>query len=234
MKKLYRNIILVLVLLLSLFLVGCGEQPSLKNPYDQANYTLTSTFNFSKELTLDEAKQALAEAASYFATAKSYSYTQTITGEYDSQYSYQGITKIDVSGSTPKASIELTGTTEYALYIADNKAYMNYNGYKTYFDFKTDLSDLIDKAQQSFGAFTSFDEANLTQESLILCGIDDSETTVIKFKYDAETTVMVAINEGKIMKVLYANDDSIEYTSNYDYNAVTVTLPSDLDSYVEK
>ena len=234
MKKLYGNIIIIFVLALSVLLVGCGEITPSKKDYNEANYTMDATFTFEKELTLDEAKQALAQAAAYFKEAKSYSYTQTLTGEYDSQYNYQGTTKIDVTGATPKASIELTGTTEYAFYIADNKAYFNYNGYKTYYEISSDLSDLVEKTQQSLGAFVSFDEASLTQESLLLCGTDDSETTVIKFKFDEETTVMVVINEQKIMKVLYVNDDAIEYVSKYDYNPVTVTLPSDLDSYVKK
>ena len=157
-----------------------------------------------------------------------------MTGEYDSQYNYQGVTKIDVTGATPLASIELTGTTEYGFYVANNKAYLNYNGYKTSYDVKTDLSDLVEATQESLGAFVSFDENSLTQENLVFAGVDKDDVTVIKYNVSSDATVIIVIHEEKIMKVLYSNTSSVEYISKYDYNAVTVTLPSDLDSYIAK
>jgi len=235
MKKLYKSSLLIVIIAVCLFLVGCGgENPPAKKEYNEANYTFTSIPTFEKELTIEEVKTALSSAVAYFATAKSYSYTQTMTGEYDSQYNYQGVTKIDVSGSTPKASIELTGTTEYAFYVAEGKAYLNYNGYKICYAVETNLSDLIEKTQGSIGAFVSFDEKNITADNLEFAGEDKDGATVVKYNVSDEASVIIVIHENKIMKVLYANDDSIEYVSKYDYNPVTVTLPSDLDSYVEQ
>lgn len=235
MKKLYKSTLLVFILSLCLLLLGCGGPgPDVKKEYKEENYTLSYVAAFEKELTLDEAKSSLAKARAYFATAKSYSYTQTMTGEYDSQYNYQGVTKIDVTGATPLASIELTGTTEYGFYVANNKAYLNYNGYKTSYDVKTDLSDLVEATQESLGAFVSFDENSLTQENLVFAGVDKDDVTVIKYNVSSDATVIIVIHEEKIMKVLYSNTSSVEYISKYDYNAVTVTLPSDLDSYIAK
>ena len=236
MKRLHQNIFLILFLLLSLVLVGCGEGPG-PNPvkeYKEENYTLSYVAEFEKELALDEVKTALNSAKAQFATAKSYSYSQELKGEYESQYSYQGVTKIDVSGSTPKASIELTGTTSYAFYISDNKAYLNYNGYKTAYEISANLSDLVEKTQESLGAFASFDANAITAETLIFAGVDKDDATVIKYQVNEGATVIIVIHSEKIMKVLYSNDDSMEYIAKYDYSPVTITLPSDLDSYTLK
>ena len=236
MKKLHQNIFLVLLLLLSLVLVGCGDGPGPDpvKEYKEENYTLSYVAAFEKELTVDEAKAALTAAKAQFATAKSYSYSQELKGEYDSQYSYQGITKIDVTGASPKASIELAGTTAYAFYISDNKAYLNYNGYKTAYEVKADLSDLVEKAQESLGAFVSFDANAISAQSLVFAGVDKDDATVIKYQIDEGSSVIIVIHSEKIMKVLYSNDDSMEYIAKYDYNPVTITLPADLDSYVLK
>mgnify|MGYP003304688789 CR=1 FL=1 len=131
MKNILKSkIVLLLIIALSLVLVGCkgGEGPGEKDNFNEANYELTTTPTFEKTLTSSEAKAELAKAVASLATTKSYSYTQKLTGEWDSQYTYEGVTKIDVSGASPMASIELTGTTNYAFYIANNKAYLNYNG----------------------------------------------------------------------------------------------------------
>lgn len=235
MKRLHQNIFLVLFLLLGLVLVGCGgPEPEPVKEYKEENYTLSYVAAFETELTLDEVKAALKTAKSQFAAAKSYSYTQELKGEYDSQANYQGVTKIDVSGSTPQASIELTGTTAYAFYIANNKAYLNYNGYKTAYEVSADLSDLVDKTQESLGAFVSFDADAITAENLEFAGIDADGATVIKYNVSEGATVIIVIHTEKIMKVLYVNNDSMEYIAKYDYNPVTITLPSDLDSYVLK
>ena len=234
MKRLHQNIFLVLFLLLSLVLAGCGEVPEPEKVYNEANYTLTMTPTFEKELTLDEVKTALKTAKAQFAAAKSYSYTQEMTGEFNSPATYQGVTKIDVSGATPLASIELTGTTAYGFYIANGKAYINQNGYKTAFEVSADLSDLVETAQESLGAFVRFDADAITLESLVFAGVDKDDATVIKYQVREGASAIIVIHKEKIMKVLYSNDDSMQYVAKYDYNPVTITLPSDLDSYILK
>lgn len=234
MKRLHQNIFLLLFLLLSLILVGCGGGPDPVKEYKEENYTLSYVAAFEKELTLDEVKTTLKTAKAQFVSTKSYSYTQELKGEYESQYSYQGVTKIDVTGATPKASIELSGTTSYAFYVSDNKAYLNYNGYKTAYEISTDLSDLVEKTQESLGAFVSFDADAITAESLVFAGVDKDDATVIKYQVNDGATVIIVIHAEKIMKVLYSNDNSVEYIAKYDYNPVTITLPSDLDSYILK
>lgn len=236
MKRVHQNIFLVLFLLLSLILVGCGggTTPEPEKVYNEANYTLTMTPTFEKELTVDEVKAALTAAKAQFAAAKSYSYSQEMRGEYNSPATYQGVTKIDVSGSAPQASIELTGTTAYAFYIANGKAYLNYNGYKTAYEVSANLSDLVEKTQESLGAFVSFDANAITADSLVFAGVDKDEATVVKYQVSEGASVIIVIHKEKIMKVLYSNDDSMEYIAKYDYNPVTITLPSDLDSYILK
>lgn len=237
MKNILNSkIVLLLIIVLSLILVGCGTGggPGKKENFNEANYELNVAPTFEKELTLAEAKAELAKAVAAFATVKSYSYTQKMTGEWDSQYTYEGITKIDASGTTPMASVELKGTTEYAFYIANNKGYLNENGYKSSFEFESDFSNVIEATQEAFGAYTQFDPESITEEGLEYAGVDGDNATVIKFNLDAETRVMIVIHNEKIMKVLYGNDDAVEYVANYDYNPVTVELPSDLDSYTAK
>lgn len=234
MKRLHQNIFIILFLFMSLVLIGCGVPTPGPDPdkvYKEENYTLSYVANFEKELTLEEVKTALKSAKAQFAATKSYSYTQEMKGEYESQYTYQGVTKIDVSGAAPQASIELSGTTTYAFYVANNKAYLNYNGYKTSFEVSSDLSDLVDKTQESLGAFVSFDADTITAEKLIFAGEDKDGATVIKYQVNDRATAIIVIHSEKIMKVLYSNDDSMEYIAKYDYNPVTITLPSDLDSY---
>ncbi len=237
MKNILNNkMILLLTIILCVFMVGCGNAAGGggtedNKKYNEANYTLDMSATFEKELTLDEVKASLKQAVANFATTKSYSYTQKLTGEFDSQYTYEGVTKIDVTGATPLASIELTGTTTYAFYIANNKAYMNYNGYKTVTDVKADLSDIIDATQESIGAFVSFDSNQITSDNLVISGVDKDDVTVIKFNVNEEAEAMIVIHSEKIMKVLYRNSESMTYVANYDYNPVTITLPSDLDSY---
>ena len=234
MKNILKSkIVLLLIIVLSLVLVGCkgGEGPGEKDNFNEANYELTTTPTFEKTLTSSEAKAELAKAVASLATTKSYSYTQKLTGEWDSQYTYEGVTKIDVSGASPMASIELTGTTNYAFYIANNKGYLNLNGDKSSFALESDLSNLIDATQEALGAYTQFDPELITDESIEFAGVDKDNATVIKFNLNEETRVMIVIHNEKIMKVLYSNDDAIEYVAKYDYNAVTVELPSDLDSY---
>lgn len=232
MKTILKNkALFIFLLILCLFMVGCNTGGGYQKKYDEANYTLYGEPTFEKTLTLEEAKQALNSATNYFATAKSYSYSQTIYGSYDSEYNYEGVTKIDVSGDSPKASIELTGDEEFAFYVADNKAYLNYNGYKTSYELEEDLSDIIKQTEASIGAFSSFDSESITDENLVFAGVDKDDTTVIKFDLAEGAFAVVVINDGKIMKVMYCGSDGIEYTAKYDYTAVTVELPSDLSSY---
>lgn len=230
--KIKNNILLVFIALLCVCIIGCGNGENQDNKkYDESLYTLNMVPEFESTLTFDEAKNAIEKAVSYFATIKSYSFTQVMSGEYDSQYNYQGTTKIDVSGQQPLASVELTGTSEYAFYIVNNKAYLNYNGYKIAKEISSDLSDLASNIESELGSFSSFDMSSLDTASLEYAGIDKNDVTVIKLNISTEERVLIVISNNKLMKVIYNNDDAINYVANYDYNPVTITLPSDLDSY---
>lgn len=234
MKTILRNkFLIIMIFVLCLFIVGCGgENPEKpKSNYNEANYTLYGQPTLEKNLTLEETKKALDEAANFLATTKSYSYTQTLHGIYDSEYNYQGVTKIDVSGDTPMASIELTGTNNFAFYVANNKAYFNYDGYKTSYDIESDLSNIIESTESSIGAFSAFDSEDITSENLAFAGVDKDQSTIIKYNIAEGTFAVIVISEGKIMKVMYSNADGQEYIANYDYNKVTVVLPSDLSDY---
>lgn len=237
MKNILKNkLIFVLVLMLSLFLIGCGEgEPGgKKNDFNEANYTLQTLPTLEKQITLEEAKTALTQASNYLSEIKSYSYTQTLYGIYDSEYNYEGITKIDVTGASPMASVELTGTNDFALYVANNKAYLNYDGHKISYEVDSDLSNIIEAVQPSMGDFTTFNPADITEENLEVAGVDKDEATVIKYQTEDETVITIVIHDNKIMKVMYVNFDGVEYVAKYDYTAVTVTLPSDLDEYEQQ
>lgn len=236
MKTILRNkLLIIMIFVLCLFVVGCGGDPEgPKSNYNEANYTLYGQPTLEKNLTLEETKKALDDAANFLATTKSYSYTQTIHGIYDSEYNYQGVTKIDVTGETPMASIELSGTNTFAFYVANNKAYFNYDGYKTSYDIESDLSNIIEETESSIGAFSSFDSESITSENLVYAGVDKDLSTIIKYNIEEGTFAVIVISEGKIMKVMYSNSDGQEYIANYDYNKVTVVLPSDLSDYSVK
>lgn len=236
MKTILRNkLLIIMIFVLCLFVVGCGGEPEgPKSNYNEANYTLYGQPTLEKNLTLEETKKALDDAANFLATTKSYSYTQTIHGIYDSEYNYQGVTKIDVTGETPMASIELSGTNTFAFYVANNKAYFNYDGYKTSYDIESDLSNIIEETESSIGAFSSFDSESITSENLVYAGVDKDLSTIIKYNIEEGTFAVIVISEGKIMKVMYSNSDGQEYIANYDYNKVTVVLPSDLSDYSVK
>lgn len=236
MKTILRNkLLIIMIFVLCLFVVGCGGEPEgPKSNYNEANYTLYGQPTLEKNLTLEETKKALDDAANFLATTKSYSYTQTIHGIYDSEYNYQGVTKIDVTGETPMASIELSGTNTFAFYVANNKAYFNYDGYKTSYDIESDLSNIIEETESSIGAFSSFDSESITSENLVYAGVDKDLSTIIKYNIEEGTFAVIVISEGKIMKVMYSNSDGQDYIANYDYNKVTVVLPSDLSEYSVK
>ena len=262
MKTILRNkLLIIMIFVLCLFVVGCGGEPEgPKSNYNEANYTLYGEVENKDSYTvadikkldfkclaafidpirkdvnasLEETKKALDDAANFLATTKSYSYTQTIHGIYDSEYNYQGVTKIDVTGETPMASIELSGTNTFAFYVANNKAYFNYDGYKTSYDIESDLSNIIEETESSIGAFSSFDSESITSENLVYAGVDKDLSTIIKYNIEEGTFAVIVISEGKIMKVMYSNSDGQEYIANYDYNKVTVVLPSDLSDYSVK
>ena len=239
-RSLRKQILSIFVIILCLFLVACGTgtgggNEGVSKKYNEANYQMDTSFTFEKTLTLEEVKTALQTANQELAKAKSYSYTNKIVGIYNEEYTYEGVTKIDVTGATPMASIELSGPTTYAFYVGNNKAYINENGYKTSCDVESDLSDLIEVTSQSIGVFVSFDEENITTESLLLAGVDKDDSTVIKYQVNESAEAMIVINGNKIMKVLYSNTDKVmDYIANYNYNKVTVELPTDLDSYVSE
>ena len=237
MKTVLKSkVLFIFLMILCLFVVGCGgDNPAGgKSNYNEANYTLYGVPTFETQLTLEEARAALTEASNYFATVKSYSYTQTLVGSSEEDYEYQGTTKIDVTGTSPMASIELTGSNDFAFYVADNKAYFNYDGYKVFYELESDLSNIIDATEESIGAFSSFKAEDITAENMVFAGVDKDKSTVIKYNLGESSFVVVVISEKKIMKVMHYNEDSIEYIANYDYTAVTVTLPTDLSEYKQK
>ncbi len=235
MKTIFKNKLLIAIMILFvLFIVGCEDNKNDKGNYKSENYTFFSVYEFEKKLTLEEVKNAVETASNYFSEAKSYSYTQKIVGFYSTEYTYEGVTKIDATGTTPMASVELLGPTEYAFYIANNKAYMNYNGYKTVTDVNADLSDILEKTQSSLGAHVSFDAENITSENLEYAGIDKNGVTVIKFVTVENATTFIVIHDNKIMKVMLNNESGIEYVADYEYKSVTIELPNDLDSYVSQ
>ena len=228
-----NNLLFILMLILCMFIVGC-ETPADKKEYKEANYTLYGEPSFEKQITLDEVKQALKEATNYLATVKSYSYDQTLYGVSESEYTLQGTTKIDVTGESPKASIELTGSGEFAFYITDGKAYLNYDGYKTYYEVETDLSNVIEATESSIGAFSAFDEENITTDNLVFAGEDKDGATVVKYNISTSAFAVIVIFEGKIMKVMHLSDEGVEYIAKYNYSQVTIEFPSDLNEYVAK
>ena len=202
------------------------EQPK----FDEANYTINKTYVFESTLTLDVAKEQLATAQAYLKTKKVYSYTVKLDGNYDDIYSYEGVAKIDASGVTPKASLELSGDEEFAFYLSDGKAYINYDGDKSSYDATGDLTDLLDAAYVSLGAFVRFDAESITEENLEFAGIDEFGATVIQTNEEGKI-VTIVLFEGAIQKVLYTNEEAIEYTAVYSYANVEVVLPSDLELY---
>ena len=99
---------------------------------------------------------------------------------------------------------------------------------------KSDLSNIIEETESSIGAFSSFDSESITSENLVYAGVDKDLSTIIKYNIEEGTFAVIVISEGKIMKVMYSNSDGQEYIANYDYNKVTVVLPSDLSDYSVK
>lgn len=236
-KKIINKFFIVCAIILCLCLVGCGGSGSgtggqNKGEYDEKRYTFISQHTYTTTFNASDAKEALAKANANLAKEKSFSYTISMFGENDEQHEYEGITKIDLTGASPLASIELLGDLEFAFYIANNKAYLNQDGSKIAFDVEGDLSNLINKVQGAIGSFTQFDENMINDSSFVSGGVDEYNVTVIKFNYEEAKEVTVVIYQDKIMKVLYTNEDLIEYTANYNYEPVTVELPSDLDEYV--
>ena len=209
---------------------GDPEQPE-QPKFDEANYTINKTYVFESTLTLDVAKEQLVNAQTYLKTTKVYSYTIKLDGNFDDIYSYEGVAKIDASGTTPKASLELSGDEEFAFYLADGKAYINYDGDKSSYDATGDLTDFLEAAYVSLGAFVGFDVESITEDNLEFAGIDEFGATVIQIKQEEGKIVTIVLYEGAIQKVLYTNEEAIEYTSVYSYESVEVVLPSDLESY---
>lgn len=234
MKTLFKNrIFIIIMIVLTIFIVGCNSGEK-KGSYNSENYYFFQTYEFKKELTIDEAKTALDVATKYFSEAKSYSYNQKIVGYFDEEYIFEGITKIDVTGETPKASLELVGSSENSFYIANNKAYFNYDGYKTVRDIEADFSNVSEVVQSVVGVHVSFTSENITSENLEYAGVDNHDATVIKFIAENQSTIIIVIHDNKIMKVMMTTEEGKEFVADYNYEPVTVTLPADLDSYVSE
>lgn len=231
MIKMIKNTIPVIIIVLSLCLIGCGGQ---KQNYNESRYDLLQTPELIEEYNYQEMKEILEQANQYFQTCKSYSYEQTIVGESEEQYSFSGVTKINISDDNkPMASVELTGSANYGCYIVDNKIYLNYNGDKIVYETKENITDFVDSLQSTLiGSFASFDFNNVSENDIQYCGKDSFSTIIVKFNYQENTEIMIVIYENKIMKTIYNNDDEgINYIINYNYENVTIELPNDLDSY---
>lgn len=240
MKLSFKNVVMTfLTFVLCFFVVGCkdngGTKDDDKKGFNEANYTLDQEYEFSEELDLVKAKDALTNANNNLNVKKSYLYTQTLNGTSEESYKCSGVTKIDVTGENPKASMELTGDLQFAFYVTDSKAYFNMNGDKRYTDIKGDLSDLVGNASQAVGAFVSFNPDDINETNLKQAGIDKFGATVITYQVNDNATATIVIYDGNIMKVLYSNLDQMEYISVYDYETpVTITFPDDLDTYIKK
>lgn len=256
MKFNFKNIfIITLLALISIFSFGCkkdnvddnNDDPNINDDgnnennnqetpsqYNSENYFTEKFYSFSVQKNVDEAKEILSEAINYFSEIKSYSYKQTLEGVYDYNHEYTGTTKIDVTGEQPKASMKLSGDLDFEFYVSEGKAYVNYNDEKVCYAVENDLSDLVSKTEEVIGEFTSFNPEDINEETLDCAGIDEFGVTVIQYFTGENEVATIVIDGGKIMKVLYYNLDSMTYVAEYDYNPVTITLPSDLDTYVEK
>lgn len=235
-KTILNKLFMLCALLMCVCLVGCGGSGSgsggeNKGEYDETRYTLYSTHTYTENFDFNKAKEAVTKANINLAKETSFSYNISVFGEYDEQHEYEGIAKFDLTGETPLASVELEGDLDYGFYIANNKAYINLDGYKTSYDFAPDFSDLIDTVQQAIGSFDQFDADMITAANLVSAGVDEYNVTVVRFDYEEYTQVTIVIFQEKIMKVLYSNGDLMEYTASYNYEPTTVTLPEDLDSY---
>lgn len=229
MVKMFKNIIPLFIILLTICLIGCNSKAN----YDETRYDLSQTIKLDKEYNFQEIKEKVDQATKYFQTCKSYSYNQTITGESEQQYVLSGLTKINISDNLPMASVELSGTSNYACYIVNNNIYLNYNGYKIMYETTENITDFVDSIQSSLiGSFISFDFNNVSESDIQYSGEDKYKATIVKFNYNENDEVMIVIYENKIMKTIYNNyDEGINYIINYNYENVTIELPNDLDSY---
>lgn len=229
MVKMFKNIIPLFIILLTICLIGCNSKAN----YDETRYDLSQTIKLDKEYNFQEIKEKVDQATKYFQTCKSYSYNQTITGESEQQYVLSGLTKINISDNLPMASVELSGTSNYACYIVNNNIYLNYNGYKIMYETTENITDFVDSIQSSLiGSFISFDFNNVSESDIQYSGEDKYKATIVKFNYNENNEVMIVIYENKIMKTIYNNyDEGINYIINYNYENVTIELPNDLDSY---
>lgn len=230
MIKISKNIIPLIIIILSICLIGCNSK---KENYDGNRYDISQTHKLLKEYNYQEIKEIFEQANQYFKTCKSYSYEQTINGESEESYYLSGLTKINISDNVIMGSIELTGSANYACYIVNNKVYLNYNGDKIMYETTDETLDFINSLQSSsIGSFASFDFNNISEDDIQYCGEDEYKATIVKFNYSENNEIMIVIYENKIMKTIYNNyDDGINYIINYNYDNVTIELPNDLDSY---
>lgn len=232
MTKILKNVIPTIIIILSLCIIGCTKQ---KKEYNENRYDLLQTPKIIEEYNYQEINEILDQANQYFKTCKSYSYEQTIIGESEEQYSFSGVTKINISDNKPMASVELSGSSNYDCYIVDNKIYLNYNGYKIMYEneISDDIADFANYLQSSLiGPFSSFDFNNVSESDIQYCGKDEYAAIVVKFNYEKNIEVMIVIYENRIMKTIYNNnDEGYNYIINYNYENVTIELPNDLDSY---
>lgn len=233
-KTLKNTFSIIFVIMLMFILIGCGEEkaPVEKETYDEANYGLRYNYTFVETLDYNGAKELYDKALNTLNEAKNYSYSQTIKGVFEDDVTYTGTTKINVSDKV-EASMELNGNLEFAMYIKDNKAYIQNNNKKYYMDIEANGSNLNSLSSKVLGKLPSL--FSLSDSNFSKAGKDENNVYVIEYSSenedDNEGTINVIIYKDKIQKVLYYDDSDITYVANYDYNAVTITYPSDLSEY---
>lgn len=243
MKTLLKQISsVVLVLLLALILVGCEKDDpddDTKDTYDEKNYGLRYTYTYKEEMNYNDAKALLEGAMKTLKETKSYSYSQTINGAFDDEVEYTGVTKINITDKV-EASVELVGNLELAMYVKDNKAYINNNEKKYFVEFESDGSNLDALTSSVIGNLPSL--LTIDEERFVKAGTDQYDVQIIELvtndgdflENEGEGSVTLVFYKGQLKKVLYYNESEMTYIAQYSYEPVTITFPSDLDDYEQR
>lgn len=243
MKTILKQISsVVLVLLLALILVGCNkDKPNEKDEdtYDSKNYGLRYTYSYKEEMNYNDAKTLLENAMKTLKETKSYSYTQTINGAFDDEIEYTGVTKIN-NDTKLQASVELVGNLEFGMYVKDNKAYINNNEKKYYVEFESDGTNLDALTSSVIGRLPSL--LTINEERFVKAGTDQYDVKIIELvtedsdfiENEGEGIVNLVFYKGQLKKVLYYNESEMTYVAEYSYDPVTITFPSDLDTYEKR
>lgn len=232
MNKFVKTTFSFLLILLMVFIfTGCKPTKKDDPKYDDSLYFLDKQYNYTETYSLEQVVNSLKAAEDYLKETKSYSYTQDINGVSEEEYNYSGVTKIDATGDTLKASIELSGNKQFAFYLNDNKAYYNYGEDKFYQEVSSDALDLVNSVQSVIGSFNLIDSSSLTQDNIVNAGVEEAKAVVLELKFENDNYATIIIFNNKLMKVIYQNNNLMTLTMKYDYNKVDVAFPNDLNTY---